>query len=59
MTVAELPETRRKWRAWAILDYEKRLYRITTDDPEQSEPIQRLIGMGWQAVPVNVVEADG
>jgi hypothetical protein len=57
MDVIEEPEPRRRWKAWAILERDESLHRISMVGPDDSEPIRRLIDMGWFAVPVDVIEA--
>jgi hypothetical protein len=57
MDVLEEPEPRRRWKAWAILERDESLHRISMEGPDESEPIRRLIDMGWFAVPVDVIEA--
>ena len=53
--IAERAE-RRRWKAWAILEPDEALYRISTQGPDESEALQKLIRLGWFAIPVEVVE---
>lgn len=54
--VAEIPEPRRRWTGYAILESDERLYRIVVGDPDNNEPLQRLLDLGWHCVPVEIVE---
>ncbi len=56
MPVAELPEPRRRWKGWMILDQDERFYRFSYEDPQTSWPLQKLVAMGWFVIPVDVVE---
>lgn len=56
MPVMEKPEPRRRWKAWAILESDESLYRLSMEGPKESKPIRRLIEMGWFAIPVDVIE---
>jgi hypothetical protein len=48
--------TQRRWKAWAILERDETLHRISMEGPEDSEPIRKLLELGWSAVPVDVIE---
>ncbi|MDE2098015.1 MAG: hypothetical protein KGL39_12250 [Patescibacteria group bacterium] len=56
MLVAEHPEERRKWNGWVILNDDEEFYRVTLDDPATSDPLQRLFALGWQSIPVTIIE---
>ena len=56
MSVAELPEPRRRWKGYAILEPDETLYRIAVGDPENNEHLDRLTKAGWLVVPVEIVE---
>ena len=56
MPVMEEPELRRRWKAWAILEMDGSLHRLSMEGPTESEPIRRLVEMGWFAIPVDVIE---
>jgi hypothetical protein len=46
----------RRWIAWAILEPDGKLHRISMECPENSETIKRLIYMGWAAIRVDIIE---
>lgn len=53
---AERPAPRRRWKAWAILERDETFSHFSAEGPEESEPLRRLLEMGWFAIPVDVIE---
>lgn len=56
MAVAEMPEPRRRWQGYAILERDEKLYRIAVGDPKNNEHLDRLLELGWFVVPVDIIE---
>jgi hypothetical protein len=44
----------RRWYGWAMLDYEKRLHRITMENPAETESGRGLLVLGWEFVRVEI-----
>jgi hypothetical protein len=55
--VAERRE-RRRWKAWAVLEHDETLYRVSLTGPEENPSIRQLLDLGWFAIPVDVVERE-
>jgi hypothetical protein len=48
----------RRWRGWVLLERDGTLYRVSIDDPATTVSGKHLLEMGWQAVPVDIIERE-